>query len=99
MKNLCLVENGNTETKINEESLHAFKRIQEQAENTHFDIKELKTINYIRKSVEGYSNNVLRKAYSYYDKMNNDLYLYIPQRNRMQILSDLVFVKNIKHIP
>ena len=90
-----VVKIGNAETEINEESEAALKIIESQA-NEKFDIKNLKTIKYLRKIFNGYANSTVKKAYSYYDKLNDDLYLYIPQKNKMQIMINDRLVKNIK---
>ena len=95
VKHQHIVENGNCVTELNEESKTALNIIESQA-NGKFDIKELKTIRYLRKPVEGYANNTVEKAFSYFDKLNNDLYLYIPFNNKIQILTNKSFVKNIK---
>ena len=61
-----------------------------------FDIEKLKTIRYLRKPLMGYANNTVEKAFSYFDKLNNDLYLYIPGKKKIQILTNDNFIKNIK---
>ena len=90
-----VVEIGNAETEINEEAENAMKIIQSRSEEK-FDIKNLKTIKYLRRIFDGYANCTVKKAYSYYDKCNDDLYLYIPQKNKLQILMKDCFVKTIK---
>jgi len=90
-----LIENGNTATELNKESEDALKIIEAHAKET-LDIKDLKTIKYLRKTIDGYANNTIEKAFGYLDKINNDLYLYIPKNNRMQILTNDYFVKNIR---
>jgi len=93
--NLRVVELGNAETEINEESKAALNIIESQA-NKKFDIKNLKTIKYLKRIFDGYANNTVKNAYSYYDQINNDLYLYIPQKNKLKILINNCFEKKIK---
>ena len=90
-----IVERGNAKTEINEESKAALEVIQSQA-NKKFNIKNLKTIKYLRRPFDGYANNTIAKAFGYLDKSSDDLYLYIPQKNKMKILINDCFVKKIK---
>lgn len=90
-----IVENGNAETVRNEESQEAFKIIQSYGK-AKFSIKKLKTIKYLERSFLGYSNNTSENAFSYFDKPNNILYLYIPKNKTLQILTNENYVRNIK---
>ena len=92
---LNIVEEGTAVTELNEESQNALKIIQSQAKEK-LDIKELKTIKYLIKPFKGYINNTLKKAFSCYDRKNDELFLYIPHKKKLQILDNRNFVKNIK---
>ena len=94
-KQIKVIKHGNCATEINEESVNALNVIEAQAKEK-FDINELKTIKYLKNTESGYANNTVEKAFSYLDKTNNDLYLYIPKDNKVQVLIDENFVKNIK---
>ena len=56
--------------------------------------KEIKTIRYMIKPYEGYDNIRVLKAYSYYDKRCDKLYLYKPEENIIQVLYNNNYVKN-----
>ncbi len=92
---LHIVEEGNAETEINEESQNALKIIQSYAKEK-LDIAEMKTIKFIIRPFKGYVNNTLEKAFSYYDNINDELFLYIPHKKKLQILNNSNLVRNIR---
>ena len=98
-KNILLYEhiirNGNAETEIDEETINAHNKIQEYAKK-QFDIKELKTIRYLKMLFGVYANNIIKKTFGYYDEEAGCLYFYKPRNNKLQILTDANFVKYIK---
>lgn len=90
-----VIKYGNVPTERNEESKAAFKIIN-SCTKAKLDIKNLKTIKYLHRPINGYSNNVVEKAYSYSNISDSTIYLYIPKENRMQILSSDNHVKDIR---
>lgn len=89
------VENGNAAIEINEETEKAISVFQSQIKGM-LNLKDLKSIKYLRTPEAGYANNVVKTAYSYFDKMNNDLYLYLPQKQKLKVLTSCGLVKKIK---
>ena len=89
------VENGNAPIEMNEETEKAIDVFQAQTKHM-CDIKNLKIIKYLRMPDAGYANNILRTAYSYFDSINNDLYLYMPHKHRLKVLTNGGLVKKIK---
>lgn len=90
------VENGNAPLELNEESISARDAIESQIKRI-VDIQDLKAIKYLKRTIDGFDgNNLVKTAYSYFDKIENDLYLYIPEKKKMEILVNDLLVKNIK---
>lgn len=94
-ENLYLVENGNAVTELNDETDEVLKFF-ESTTKEQVNIDDLKTIKYMTRTVNGFDNNVVKTAYSYFDKINNDLYLYMPNKRRLQVLTNSNLIKNIR---
>ena len=90
-----VVEHGNAVTEINDDALAALG-VMKLFLGENVDIKKLKTIKYLRKPITHYANNTVEMAYSYFDDLNNDLYLYIPKNKKIQIKSITNYIKNYK---
>ena len=93
--NNILVENGNTLNTIDENYYNIIQILQKQIKNK-INTNDLKMIRYLVKPIEGYANNFVNMAYSYLDKVNNDLYLYTQHNKKLEILTNGCFIKNIK---
>jgi len=95
IRNLHTVMNGNAPIKNNEETQKALDILQ-LATNRNIKPEELKSIKYLKKHVEGFANNVIKNAFSYFDENKNFLYLYIPENDKLEILKNNGFIKNLK---
>ena len=87
-----LVRNGNAET--GEYDIYESWDIFESKMHKEINPAEIKTIKYLIKPDEGYDNNYLANAYSYYDQKCDKLYLYKPEEKVIQVLNGNSFVKN-----
>ena len=95
IKDVYAVENGNAPLELSEESVSAKNVIESQVKRK-VNVRDLKAIKYLKRTVEGFDgNNVVKTAYSYLDKIENDLYLYIPEKKIMQISINSNFAKKI----
>ena len=90
-----LIRHGNAKTVPNLETRLAAERLNRFLD-MDIDIDDLKTINYMVKTEEGYANNDERVAYSAYDDKEDTLYLYIPDEGVLKKLYDNGFVKNFE---
>ena len=94
-KDMDTIEKGNAVTEVNEETENALK-VFESLVKRKIDIMELKTIKYLRRYLPGYANNEVKTAFSYFDKLADDLYLFFPQNNRIKLLTHRGLTKSFK---
>lgn len=86
-----LIMNGNSE---NGQEIDIVREKLEDLLDTDIDDSEIKTIKYLIKHKRGYDNNIVKKAYGYYDKDEDVAYLYIPGKEKLQQLLDNGYVKS-----
>ena len=95
LKHIHTVENGNSPLELSEASVNA-KDVIEAHVKRKVNVRYLKAIRYLKRTVDGFDGNtIVKTAYSYFDKKMNDLYLYIPEKKIMQVLFNNEFVKKI----
>ncbi len=82
-------------TKPSDATLNA-KEVFENQLKHEINLEDLKITKYMKKIKEGFDDNCVKLAYSYYDKANNNLYLYLPQKNKLTILEDYCNIRHIK---
>ena len=96
IRRIHAVENGNAPLELSEKSVNAKNVIESQVKRK-VNLRDLKAIKYLKRTEEGFDgNNIVKTAYSYFDKKKNDLYLYVPDTKTMQIYINNCMVKKIK---
>ena len=90
-----LLKYGNAETVPNLATRIAAEKLNRFL---HMDVNvyNLKTINYMVNTEEGYDNNDERVAYSVYDDEMDDMYLYLPDEGVLKRIYDCGFVKTFE---
>jgi len=90
-----ILENGNSVTEYNEEVKNALD-VLSACMQKKIKMKDLKTVPYLRKNVPGYANNTVCNVYSYIDSVNDEIFMYIPQRNKVQVAANNGYIYRIR---
>ena len=90
-----LVKHGNAITQDDITTISAANKLSEFL-NENIETSELKTIKYIVNTHKHFDNNVLKTAYSYYDGINDKLYLYLYNNGILKTLDSNNYVRTYK---
>ncbi len=92
-----LVRYGNAEVYIDD--IYGPLQVLSNFTKKDIDPEDIKVIKYLVKPIEGFDNNYVARAYSYYNKNCNKLYLYKPEEKTIQVLCANNSIKNFSINP
>ena len=90
-----LVKHGNAITQDDITTISATEKLRKFI-NEEIETDKLKTIKYMVKPYKHFDNNILKKAYSYYDDINDMLYLYMYNNGIIKTLDSNNYVQTYK---